>query len=78
MLVIMFQIINWRQGLSGGASIQTFEPILEQLKSILNMCFETEKIPDIFKTGLIRTLYKSGERENISNYRFACFLTRVK
>jgi len=43
--------------------------IVDPLIFILNLCLKQGIFPDKFKIAIVKPLYKTGNKENISNYR---------
>lgn len=44
---------------------------------LINRCFETECIPKLLKVGLIKPLYKSGDKLEIINYRPISLISNI-
>lgn len=53
------------------------EEIAEPLMLLANFCFEAGQFPDILKRGIIKPVYKSGEKTVISNYRPICLTSNI-
>lgn len=45
------------------------EPISQPLCYLINRIFTTGVCPDMFKTAVVKPIYKSGEKNDVSNYR---------
>lgn len=43
--------------------------LLEPLKFIINLCFETGRVPKCFKTSIVTPIHKSDDKAKITNYR---------
>lgn len=54
--------------------------LLEQLTNLMNMCLRALKLPRVWKTSYIVSVYKKGKRSDPNNYRglsINCTLTRL-
>ncbi|CAH2087990.1 unnamed protein product [Euphydryas editha] len=51
--------------------------LISPLTYMYNLCFSTGIFPDCLKKALVHPIYKSGDRENISNYRPISVLTII-
>ncbi|XP_045481739.1 uncharacterized protein LOC123685892 [Harmonia axyridis] len=45
------------------------DEIMEHIMLLANLCFETAEFPNIFKVGVIKPLFKSGDKTILSHYR---------
>lgn len=54
--------------------------IVDPLIFILNLCLKQGIFPDKFKIAIVKPLYKTGNKENISNYidQYLCSVTFQK
>ena len=51
--------------------------ILEPLKKIFNLSIQTNTIPDNMKIEIIKPLYKTNDKQQISNYRSISLLPQI-
>ena len=58
-----------KDGIQNEAWIFGQEEIMDELKEILNDIWKRGEIPEEWKTGTVKPIYKKGKKEDVKNYR---------
>lgn len=56
-------------GLNAKVFKATYEVIISMLTHFINICLKHGKFPSNLKIAVIKPIYKSGDKQNVSNYR---------